>query len=267
MPNLNTSSNQTSTRASLVIPHQEAKDRIQEAIRKGEAINNASERTEWLMYIRELLRRLVDNDELLDQFNNDFNVTEAYENNKQLIVRKATTLLRAISGKLDLIPEQSITYHKESKQIKPIGNKVFIVHGHNEGIRESSARLIEKLNLVPIILRDLPNQGKTIIEKISDYSDVSYAIILLTGDDRGGTKDEEYQNQRVRPRQNVILELGYFIGKLGRENVCALYEENVEIPSDYQGVLYIPLDKSGVWKLLLAKEMKAANLPVDMNLL
>lgn len=73
------------------------------------------------------------------------------------------------------------------------------------------------------------------------------------------------EEQRPRARQNVVFELGYFIGRLGRNRVCALYREGVEIPSDYSGVLYIKLDEAGGWRLALAKEMKAAELPVDMN--
>jgi predicted nucleotide-binding protein len=63
----------------------------------------------------------------------------------------------------------------------------------------------------------------------------------------------------------VILELGYFLGQLGRERVCALHLGEIEIPSDYNGVLFVPMDAADGWKLRLAKEMKAAGLPVDMN--
>lgn len=144
-------------------------------------------------------------------------------------------------------------------------NRVFIVHGHNESIRESTARYIEKMKLTPIILHEQANKGRTIIEKFEEFSDVSFAVILLTGDDRGGLASDSFDTQKLRARQNVILELGFFIGKLGRERVCALYEEGVEIPSDYQGVLFVPLDKHGTWRMLLARELKEAGLKLDMN--
>ena len=96
-------------------------------------------------------------------------------------------------------------------------------------------------------------------------SDVGFAIVLLTPDDRGGEASLPYEKQKPRARQNVIFELGYFIGRLGRQRVCGLYKPDVELPSDYTGVLYIPVDKQGGWRLALAKEMKAAGLPVDMN--
>lgn len=151
----------------------------------------------------------------------------------------------------------------EAARIK--SRKVFIVHGRNEAAREKAARLLEKLGLEPIILHEQPNRGRTIIEKFSDHSDVAYAVVLCTGDDIGGLTNEGPEKQKRRARQNVIFELGFFIGKLGRDRVCALYEKGVEIPSDYQGVVFILLDDAGAWKLSLGKEIKAAGLVIDMN--
>ena len=106
--------------------------------------------------------------------------------------------------------------------------------------------------------------GKTIIEKLEHYSDVGYAVVLLTPDDEG-RKKAEGENLRDRARQNVLLELGYFTGKLGRSRVCALHRGSVEIPTDYLGMLYVPLDEAGGWQLRLAKELKAAGFDIDMN--
>jgi predicted nucleotide-binding protein len=120
--------------------------------------------------------------------------------------------------------------------------KIFIVHGHNEEMKLTAARLIEKLGLKPIILHEQPNKGRTIIEKFERLTqDISFAIVLLSADDEKA--DGKYQ-----ARQNVILEWGYFIAKLGRENVVALYDEStesdsLEIPSDISGILYEPYDK------------------------
>jgi len=147
--------------------------------------------------------------------------------------------------------------------VRPItGSRVFLVHGHDDAALQSVARFIEKLELPVTILREQPNQGRTVIEKFVDYSDVAFAVVLLTGDDVGGRCEDA--NLQPRARQNVILELGFFLGKLGRDRVCALYEDGVEIPSDYAGVAFVPL-AGGAWRLELAREMKAARLPVDMN--
>jgi len=70
-----------------------------------------------------------------------------------------------------------------------------------------------------------------------------------------------------RARQNVILELGYFNGKLSRRRVCALYKPNVEIPSDYQGVLYVELDTAGAWRTKLAQELVEAGFSINLEAL
>jgi len=110
------------------------------------------------------------------------------------------------------------------------------------------------------------SEGRTIIEKIERHSGVGYAVVLLTGDDRGGLAGTEPGGYQPRARQNVVLELGYFLGKLGRRHVCVLHEPGVEIPSDYDGVVYVPLDPGGAWQLRLAREMKAtAFKDIDLN--
>src|SRR5258708_3675261 len=115
------------------------------------------------------------------------------------------------------------------------------------------------------ILHEKPNKGRTVIEKFSDYSNVGFAVVLLTADDRGGPKDQPYEGQSLRARQNVLLELGFFLGSLGRGKVCALCEDGVEIPSDYHGVLFVPLDKEGAWRLRLAREIREAGIPLDIS--
>jgi predicted nucleotide-binding protein len=80
-----------------------------------------------------------------------------------------------------------------------------------------------------------------------------------------GLSDTPFEKQRPRARQNVILELGFFLGRLGRDRVCALYEDGIEMPSDYEGMLFIPFDETGAWRMLLAREMKEAGLPIDLN--
>jgi predicted nucleotide-binding protein len=143
--------------------------------------------------------------------------------------------------------------------------RVFVVHGESVALRESVARMIERLGLEPIILQEQADRGNTIIEKFIEHADVAFAVILLTGDDQGGSKALMCENYQLRARQNVIFELGYFVAKLGRDRVCALYEEGVEVPSDYSGVLYIKADAAGAWQLQLAGEFAASGLSVDLN--
>jgi Predicted nucleotide-binding protein containing TIR-like domain len=139
---------------------------------------------------------------------------------------------------------------------------VFLVHGHDDAALHEVARFLASVGLEPRILRELPNRGRTIIEKFEDYATTTYAVVLLTPDD---ACDSANGGATKRPRQNVVLELGYFLGRLGRERVCALYKEGTEIPSDYTGVLFIPFDGRGGWQWTLAKELKAAQLKVDID--
>jgi predicted nucleotide-binding protein len=149
---------------------------------------------------------------------------------------------------------------------EPTGHRIFLVHGHDERVLHEVARFLEKLQQDVIVLREQPNEGRTIIEKFETYADVGFAVVLLTADDKGGPINGAETDFKMRARQNVVFEFGYFIGRLGRNRVCALYADGVEIPSDYSGVLYTKLDASGAWRLEIAKELKAAGLPVDMNL-
>jgi predicted nucleotide-binding protein len=144
-------------------------------------------------------------------------------------------------------------------------SKVFVVHGHNDALKNAAARLVFKLGLEPVILHELPNRGRTLIEKFVDHSDVAFALILLTCDDRGGSASTPPEQYSYRARQNVIMELGYFLAQLGRHRVAAIFEDGVEIPSDYKGVVFIPYDAAGRWEFDAAKEMKAGGIRVDLN--
>lgn len=140
--------------------------------------------------------------------------------------------------------------------------KVFIVHGHDDGARETVARFLERIGLEAIILHEQANQGRTIIEKVVAHSDVGFAVVLLTPDDEGCVKGG---TPEPRARQNVLLELGYFIGRLGRDKVCALKRGAVEIPSDFAGVVWETMDSGGGWKQALARELEAAGHSIDWN--
>jgi hypothetical protein len=140
--------------------------------------------------------------------------------------------------------------------------KIFLVHGHADEVKQTVAKYLQTLNLDVVILHEQPNQGKTIIEKFEKHSDaVGFAVVLLTPDDTGAPIGDATKTKK-RARQNVILELGYFIGKLGRGRVCPIYIEGVELPSDLHGVLWVAYDKNGEWRSSLAKEINAAGIEV-----
>lgn len=150
---------------------------------------------------------------------------------------------------------------------KATGSKVFIVHGKDNEMKLAVARTLEKLKLTPIILHEQPNQGRTIIEKFTDYSDASFAVVLFSPDDEARSRGADSTQLKPRARQNVVLELGYFLGKLSRKRVLTLFKqtEEFETPSDYSGVLFVPFDDAGRWQFELLKELKACNYNVDAN--
>jgi predicted nucleotide-binding protein len=135
------------------------------------------------------------------------------------------------------------------------------VHGQDIGAREAVARFLDGIGFQSVILHEQANGGRTVIETVEANSDVGFAVVLLTPDDVGGLKDGTLE---PRPRQNVILELGYFIGKLGRSKVCALKRGDMEIPSEL-AVVWETMDNNGAWKQALARELQAAGHVVEWN--
>lgn len=182
-------------------------------------------------------------------------------------IAKLQGLAEVLAERLDDLEGTQAAAPAEARKARPVGRKVFVVHGHDDVARLEVERFLKKLNFDPIILHDQANGGRTIVEKLEGYSDVDFAVILLTPDDEGREVASGTTGPLLpRARQNVVLELGLFFGLLGRGKVCALHKGALELPSDFQGVLYTPLDAAGGWHLALARELRAAGLDVDMNL-
>ena len=179
-------------------------------------------------------------------------------------LRSIALLQQAIRAIDELIADQTeIIAEQPAALAREAGLKVFIVHGHDEGAREAVARFLERLGFTAIILHEQANQGRTVIEKVEAHGDVGFAVVLLTPDDLGKARDAEHLTGR--PRQNVLLELGYFIGRLGRNRVCTLKRGDLEIPSDFAGVVWEAFDNANGWKQALARELEAAEYPIDWN--
>lgn len=192
-------------------------------------------------------------------------VRQAYRKGISDAVTRLSSLKETLEEKLeDIEAYEPGPAPDMPSRVLPGNNRVFIVHGHDELAKQVVARFISQLKLEPIILHEQPNRGKTIIEKIEAHTVVDFAIVLLTPDDVGFPADKP-ELKKNRARQNVILELGLFIGALGRDRVCALYKGDIEIPSDYDGVLFVKMDDAGAWKLTLAREIRQAGVEIDMN--
>jgi len=185
----------------------------------------------------------------------DGNYQDEFDKQKNLIIS-------ALSSCIRITPKIKNDVSKEPKNLD--SSKVFIVHGHNEEVKIKIARFIEKMGFEPIILHEQASSGSTIIEKIEEYSNVGFGLVLYTPCDIGAKKTETPQF-KSRARQNVVFEHGYLIGKIGRNNVCALVMGGVETPNDISGVVYVSLDESDAWQISVAKELKRSGYHVDMN--
>lgn len=248
---------------------EELSKRLQQVASIPEIDTLGKERATWDEYNHELLSRMFNTLKYAEEYiGSDVSVSN-FHINPSPATRLSTEIdeLDKAKRRLQSILERLPLIYKLSPQIAETvppepGNKVFIVHGHDATLKLEVARFIEKLQLEAIVLSEQANQGKTIIEKFEAHAEtVDFAVVLLTPDDVGGAKGGDTKS---RARQNVILELGYFIGKIGRQKVCALFKSGVELPSDILGVVYVSADED--WRLPLAKEMKTAGLLVNLNL-
>ena len=275
-------------RPELLVTKEDAQRQIESRITKGEQIIAGQPRNEaefdsrkaefytWDEYNYELLKTLFSVDSVASDyrpwtgfFGGDSHLPlqrrwELHVEHVHSYIRR----LRSVVERLPLYPVRegtaAPTRTTTSRGGQPPGNKVFVVHGHDNEALQSVARLLSRLKLDPIVLHEQASGGRTIIEKLEHYGDVGFAVILLTPDDVGAAKADS-SDLKARARQNVVLELGYFVGRLGRDRVCALHRSNIELPSDILGVVYVELDPGGGWHLTLAREIKAAGLAVDMN--
>lgn len=224
----------------------------------------------WNSYNSEYLKRAFDIPE--NDYKQEYESTyqmwsivsdDIVEDEKKTISLKIN-MLESLIERLPLISYNKTPTLKTTSKEYVISNKIFIVHGHNEAIKEKVARTLTKLKLEPIILHEQADGGRTIIEKFeANSSNVGFAVILLTADDICKAKnDADYKN---RARQNVVFEMGYFIGKLGRNRVFLLLEQGVEKPGDLDGIVYTLIDNNEGWKLKLVKELKACNYSVSAD--
>ncbi len=268
----------------LMCSREEAASKINDQITKGvvlrdEDISSVEQFEErqsayyrWDDYNVSLLRLLFNTGEIIRQYRDliyisSLRVRSLGEKIAELnedIDRKLNKL-RSVAERLELFPV-SLAIEQKAQILSsvPANNSVFVVHGHNADVKNQVARFLERIGLKVVILHEQADQGKTIIEKFEYYANFcSFAIVLLTADDMGYPKNKS-KEVKPRARQNVILELGYFLAKFGRSRVCALLERNVDLPSDYQGMLWKSLE-DGSWEFQLAKEIKAAGIAVDLN--
>ena len=224
--------------------------------------------TVWNDYNKAYLRRRFTSDEVFDEYNSLFSSSAGTPRDIAWATKRH---IRAQRQKLESIKSRA-EFFELASSTSPLGQHspsaaggdgIFIVHGHDGDLKAQVARFVEQcVGVRPIILHEQPDRGRTIIEKFEEHaSEARFAIVLLTADDEGRPSGAD--PLRLRARQNVVLEHGFFIGRLGRENVVALYEKEVELPSDLSGLLYKSVE--GNWHTDLATELQAAGFEVNLN--
>ncbi|MDE0423236.1 MAG: nucleotide-binding protein [Candidatus Poribacteria bacterium] len=265
---------------------EEAEKKIQERIEKGQQLRDRQidSRNEyslalnahgnWSRHNKNLLLQLFDGSLVAEEYArccifppigivSSPNTEERVEFSRDLTryrenVDRDINYLMGIQNQLELFDEPA-------PFTRNFGDKIFIVHGHNEAAKHKIARFVTDLDLTATILDEQPSKGQTIIDKFEEHAEeAGFAIVLLTADDVGAPKDKTDES-KPRARQNVILELGYFLCGLGRDRVCILYEEGVELPSDIHGIIYVQMDDRGAWKMELAQEIASVGITIDMN--
>ncbi|MEB6276520.1 nucleotide-binding protein [Staphylococcus xylosus] len=185
------------------------------------------------------------------------NYIESWESGKHQLISILDSVIDDLEDDLEDDLNSNTNYHSGNHTITNSKSSIFIIHGHDNEMKSEVARYIEKLKLTPIILQEHINNGDTIIEKFERLSNqASFAIALFSDDDD--------INGKKRARQNVVLEYGYFIAKLGRKNTMLLKKGEIEIPSDISGVLYEDYTTNS-WKTPLAQALKESGFNIDMN--
>ncbi len=240
-------------------------DKLEDLLADGERWSNVREFERWSARVSAFLRTALGPDHARE-FEN-ITDDDDYNQHSYRLGHIQGVIAKMEANSLAMQPTSAAGSVSPSHSSAPALNsrKIFVVHGHDNEAKESVARYLEKLGLEPIILHEQPSSGRTVIEKFETYSgDIAFSVVLLTPDDVCADASAP-ENRTTRARQNVIMELGYFLGRLGRVRVCALYKGNVELPSDYQGVLYIDMDSGGAWKAKLAQEFVEAKLPIDLG--
>jgi len=215
-----------------------------------------------------IVARLLPNSEYLRRIDNtptesyfDFALKGDVFNEKKAAL---IGLLELIVDDIEMNAQSSVSNHSNELATSDQSNfdKVFIVHGHDDLAKTEVARFIENLGFEPIILHEQASGGKTIIEKIEKHTDVGFGIVLYTPCDEGG-KLGQTDTLQPRARQNVLLEHGYLMGRIGRDKVCALVKGDVERPSDISGIVYVEMDARKAWHRDVAKELEAAGYIID----
>lgn len=175
-------------------------------------------------------------------------------------------LAKELSAALPVLGESTSqeTSQRVDSMKKTNERKVLVIPGPDEDRKKAVVFFLKKLDLEPLLVEGADGQGTDLSEKYGMYAEAAFAVILLTADDMA-FPEGKLEKPKPRPPQDVIFELGFLMGLLHPHSGCVLYEKRLDLPSACKGIGLIPYDTGGLWKLLLAREMKMAKVDVDLN--
>jgi len=170
---------------------------------------------------------------------------------------------------VERMPSAEISSQPEAAAFPRVAPPILVVYGHHEVMKDEVLLVLEKLGLYAILSIEERKEGLTVFKRFSQSTptDISFAIVILSGDDFAYAKDQSPDEAKLRSRQSVIFDLGFLVGKLGRDRVFVLYQDSrdFELPTDFFDVLYTPYSKLGGWQLELLRQLKKTGHPVDAN--
>lgn len=248
-------------------------ERLKDAIGKLPVKDEAG-RTRILNQVETMLRVALDHDSA-NRYVNQINKTSFYPivyvgGGRDFTPRTWAEGAAKVAGLIEAAQHQMslMASVKNASETGPKGTKamdsIFVVHGHDETVLRKVEAYIRRIGLRPVILVDEASGNRTVIEKLERHADVPFALVLFSLDDFGRPASARESALKRRPRQNAVLELGFFMGRLGRENVCvivdAALDKEAEYPSDMAGIVTIHYRPGGDWQTRLVREFREAGL-------
>lgn len=253
----------------LAIPYHDAADEIRDMIEKGRVLQNSVIEFEkdleqskvgyysWSKENEEHLRRIFATDDEAKRYKENFALvlkrkiylSDMVKDFRELVKSKVKHL-EAIVNRLTIVTDIDFDiHHDEISYLSSTDNKAVVLHGSKK-IRDFVAKVLEENQMEAVVLKDKSG----VIDDFDNHEDAHHFIVILSNDDIGAAKSK-INNLKPRARQNVILELGYILGKIGSGKVIILYENDVEIPSVLRGVTTLKLTGKS-WQKKLAREIQ-----------
>ncbi|MBN1869378.1 MAG: nucleotide-binding protein [Candidatus Omnitrophica bacterium] len=161
-------------------------------------------------------------------------------------------------GELRFTPEDEIVEK---------GGRVCITYGRDQIMNKQVVSLIRQLGIDPVLMQDKNNKSVPVAQFFTEHKDISFVIAILSADDWVYPKNAKPNDALLYADQGVVFHLGFWIGRLGRNRVFALYydQRSFRWPTEHFDVIYTPLDKNGSWKKELETRLNASGIQLKKS--